>query len=133
MASISMWYKVLDLKIVRLLVSILGIYISFQMVRNIWTLWGAKSRVDEAAQNLKESELKNRMLSDELKEVDSPEFAERQAREKLGLVKEGEVIFVLSPEEIKKLADSLREAYRQDDAEVKELTNWQKWRKYFFE
>ncbi|KKT75804.1 MAG: Septum formation initiator [Microgenomates group bacterium GW2011_GWA2_44_7] len=128
-----MWYKVLDLKIVRLLVSILGIYISFQMVRNIWTLWGAKSRVDEAAQNLKESELKNRMLSDELKEVDSPEFAERQAREKLGLVKEGEVIFVLSPEEIKKLADSLREAYRQDDAEVKELTNWQKWRKYFFE
>lgn len=128
-----MWYKIFNLKLTKLIVLVLGIYISIQMGRNLLTLWGAKSRVTEAEDNLKKLQLKNQMIKDQEKEVGTPEFAERQAREKLGLIKEGEVIFVLPPEEIKKLADSMREEYFQKEQNHEELTNWQKWRKFFMD
>lgn len=127
-----MWYKILNLKIVRITLLVLGIYICIQMGRNLVFLWGAGGRVTEAEQKLKELELRNKMLEDQAKGIGTPEFAERQAREKLGLVKEGEVIYVLPPEEIQRLANSLREEYFPQSQGREELATWQKWWKYFF-
>lgn len=127
-----MWYKILNLRAVRIVALVVGIYICIQTGRNLVFLWGARARVTDAEEALRKLQLKNKVLEDQTKEIGTPEFAERQAREKLGLVKEGEVIFVLPPGEVQRLAKSLREEYFPQNQGSEELANWQKWWQYFF-
>lgn len=84
-------------------------------------LEGARERVEglrqEQAQLL---ELRER--------VESEEFVEREAREKLGLAKEGEVVVVLPEEEIlRRLAPDLEE-----NDFLEELPIWKRWVRMFF-
>jgi len=85
----------------------------------------AKKEIREAEQNLSNLEEKNRQLQERLKEVKSPEFIEKEAREKLGLAKPGETVYILPP----------NVAYlprQEENIPKEELPNWQKWWKLFF-
>ena len=64
---------------------------------------------------------KNEELKKILKSVQSPEFIEKQAREKLNMGKRGEVVVVLPKTE-----------NQRPKIENEELPNWQKWYKLFF-
>lgn len=128
-----MIYRFLNNRLVRLGILILGGYLALQISRNLLTLWSAKDRVAEAETRLSELEQKNRLLKEKQREATTPEFVERQAREKLGLVKKGEVILVLPQEEVKKLAESLREEYLKPEVATSEIPNWQRWWRLFAE
>lgn len=68
----------------------------------------------------------NRQLSDLLQYLNTDFFAEREARLKLGLQKPGEKVVVI-PDKGSSMANSSEKEYNK-----KELSNPQKWWRYFF-
>lgn len=75
-------------------------------------------RLKDVKRELTLAEARNEELKRRLAEVKSPEFVEREAREKLGYGKEGEVIVIL-PEQTKS-ESSFAKA-------TADKPNWQKW------
>jgi len=64
---------------------------------------------------------------EQLEYVKSAEFLEKEAREKLGLAREGEVVVIL-PENVEELIS----ANQPQISENQEEPNWKKWLKLFF-
>lgn len=123
--------RLLTHRLVRILALVIGGYIILQTSRNIISLWSARNRVVQAQKRLQEVQKQKEKLEQEISQVDSSAFVEREARDKLGLVKEGEVILVLPQDEVNKLAQSLRDESTKLDQTSPELPNWQKWLKLF--
>lgn len=73
----------------------LGLVIAARQVISVWRLWKSGEQVRLAQAQVSQAEEKNQSLKTRLAEVDTPEFIEREAREKLGYSKEGEVILIL--------------------------------------
>ena len=84
--------------------------------QNVWRLWRAGDRVSEAKEALVVAQEENSRLQAQLEEASSPEFVEREARDKLGYGREGEVILLLPEQEL----ESVR-------AGEQERPNWKKW------
>jgi cell division protein FtsB len=63
----------------------------------------------------------NQELKEKLEFVQTPEFMEKEARDRLGLVQEGEAV-VIMPEKITDVQANNQE----------ELPNWKKWWQLFF-
>jgi len=101
-----------------------GVAIAVNSTGNILKLWGAGSRLSEAEQTLVEKEAENATLKARLEEVKSDEFVEREARDKLGMVREGEILVVLPQTE----ESSNPQAINLPD----DSTNWQKWMRLYF-
>ncbi|OGY07625.1 MAG: hypothetical protein A3D24_02300 [Candidatus Blackburnbacteria bacterium RIFCSPHIGHO2_02_FULL_39_13] len=97
------------------------------MGRNTFSLLGKGNSIDEVEADVKKLE-KEQVSLIELKErAESSEFVEKEAREKLGLVKPGDVVVVLPPEEILiKLAPSL-----DKQTFIEEKPIWERWSKMF--
>jgi len=78
--------------------------------------------VSQAQKKLAELEAENARLVREKKQVNSPEFVEEQARNKLGMGKPGEVTVVL-PEKLLQVAQIVS---------IDQTPNWKKWVKLLF-
>lgn len=109
------------------------IYIIFSLfciylMTNIAKILSANGKISKAEQNLKTLQKENHELSQELREVQKGQFLEKQARDKLGLAKEGEVVLVLPDREIIKSANR---DYQKVIEAVEVLPNWQKWLELF--
>lgn len=105
---------------------ILGLYLIVSLSRNILSL--IKKGEEIKRENLKLERLRqeNIELKKGLEYVSSSEFIEKEAREKLGMGREGEQVVIL-PENVEEIV--LRQA--QDEKE-EELPNWKKWYRLFF-
>ena len=90
---------------------------------NLVRLYKAGGRLTEEEKKLTEVQKENQALKDRLAEVQTPEFLEREAREKLGMGKEGEVVVVIPPEEL--------QAANKQQTDKKQEPNWIKWRKLY--
>lgn len=105
------------------------IFISLVVAYNILTqIMGAvKSgeRLSQAAETVYKLEAKNKELKKKLSDIQSPEFIEEQARNKLGLGKIGETVVII-PEETLKLVMNASQS-----AQVRH-PNWLGWLKVFF-
>ena len=100
---------------------VMGIF-AVRLSTNVWRLWRAGDRIKQAESEVRSQELENQELQKRLAEVQSPEFIEREAKEKLGLVKPGEEIVILP--EIK-LEPSFAKASEGRQS------NWRKWWKLY--
>ena len=102
---------------VRWLVLILSIGVTVRLGGNVWRLIRAGERGKRAQSEVAAAEVENKQLQQKLEEVKSDDFVEREAREKLGLGKLGEVVVIVpSPPNLKSQAtNSNTEA------------NWRKW------
>lgn len=80
------------------LVLTMGIFM-MRLGGSVWRLWKAGERIKLAELEVRSQESENQKLKKRLAEVQSPEFIEKEAREKLGLGKEGETIVVLPSQE----------------------------------
>jgi len=98
---------------------VMGIF-AVRLSTNVWRLWRAGDRIKQAESEVRSQELENQELQKRLAEVQSPEFIEREAKEKLGLVKPGEEIVILPTQE----QESVR-------VEEQEEPNWRKWWKLY--
>lgn len=106
-----------------------GIYLIVILSRDLWQILSAKNRITDAEEQVEELEEERVKLEEQLKLVETDEFVEREARDKLLLAKEGEVV-VLLPEEI---AVQEGPAFVESSGEArKELANWEKWARLFW-
>ncbi len=106
------------------IITVIALFLLLRMLSGAWKLYSAGGRLQEAKAELLHVEKENAELKIRLEEVKTPEFMEREAREKLGYGKEGEVVVVVPEEEIKKL---------QKEAEVESSEpNWRLWWNLYF-
>ena len=87
--------------------------------RQVWQLYRAGKNLETAQQKVENLKIENVNLGNQLKEVQSPEFIEKEAKNKLSYVKEGEVVVVLPKQESNQSIE--------EDKPKKKLANWQKW------
>ena len=90
--------------------------------RSIYSLWQKGSLVTEQETQRKKLEAENQVLQRKLAEAQSSPFIEKQARERLNLQREGEVVVVLP----KNLPTP------QPQVVTLPVPSWQQWWKLFF-
>lgn len=104
---------------------IASIFIINNLVRSIYTLWNKQDLLVKAEKNLEVKKKENEELKKQLVVVKSPDFVEKEARNKLFMVKPGESQIVI-PEDLLKASESAKQR-------VQDLRpNWKKWWDLFF-
>ncbi len=111
-------------RIVFFIILALSILIINNLVRSIYTLWQKYDLVTLAQKEQNRQKQKNQRLKSQLSHVQTKEFIEEQARNKLFLVKPGEQE-VLIPQDL--INDSSPSAQA-----IKDDPNWKKWLGLFF-
>ena len=97
------------------------------LVRNVLRISQSKEKIRESQERVEELKRESERLAREIEKVQSEVYIEAQLRDKLGLVKEGEIIVVLPEEEIlRKLAPIIPE-----EEETLPDPIWRKWLKLF--
>lgn len=103
------------------------ILLIFTLIGGISKLKTAGLEIDKEEEKLNKLEQENEELRKNLEIVKSEEFVEKQLRDKLGLVKDGEIVVILPDEElVKKFAPRIDE-----EEEILADPNWRKWMKLF--
>ena len=110
-------------RILSLLILIGGILAIISFSSSIRSLLKKDDLFIQKEEKLEELKNKNWQLEQTLKEVQSEEFIEKEAREKLGMGKNGEIVVILSESKNQKIKKSKNQ---------KELENWKKWYNLFF-
>ena len=114
-------------KLSRFLLLFLSFLFLISLVRNVFRIFEAKSRIDTAQSRVDRLQSQNEELKKVLAQAQSGEYVERQLRDKLGLSKEGEIIVVLPDEEtLRRLAPKPIE-----EEETLPDPTWRKWLKLF--
>lgn len=112
-------------KVLSATIIILTIIIIFGLSRQIINALQISSRLDRSTDTLSILQEENRSLKKRLERVNTVDFIEEEARNKLNLAKEGEEVVIIPQEEIEELVQS----YRPHEP-LKE-PNWLKWIKLF--
>ncbi len=112
-------------RLVRALFLLLCLMLSIGIVRSVWSLAQKKGIVGERQAVLQELEVKNKELKQRLEEATSSAFVEKQAREKLGLVREGETVVILDKAKIQAIAGA-------GNSMQVVMPLWRQWWKLFF-
>ncbi len=100
------------------------ITVAISFVKSVQKLWLVDARVAQLKADVKRLEQEKKELSVRNNEAESPEFVEKEAREKLGLGKEGETVVVL-PE------DTHRSQIQDQNVAGDNDANWRRWLKVF--
>lgn len=112
---------------IKVLVAGVCIVLSVLLARNIFTLLSVEDRKFDLLSKIRKVEEEREELVRRESEVNSPEFIEREARNRLGMARVGEVVVVLPPEDyLRSLVGPL------DEERIAEKPNWQKWLELLF-
>lgn len=107
------------------LITGVSLVIAWGLISQILTTLKSGDKLTVALDKLHQLEVQNTELKRRLEEVKSPEFAEKEARDKLGLIKEGETLVIIPKDKIDQVLGIAKKV-----EEVK-LPNWQGWLKLF--
>jgi cell division protein FtsB len=102
---------------------IVCVAVGIGIVRSVITLSQKKNIIAERQQVLRELSEKNRELQQELREATSPAFIEAAARDKLGLVREGETVVIM---------DKTQNVNSESQTNPREVPPWKQWWSLFF-
>lgn len=108
-------------RIVFIIVVVILIFIIQSLVRSIYDLWQKQDLLTLAQKTLEEEKLKNQKLKAGLSYVESQEFIEEKARNKLFLTKEKELEVIISQ-------NLQKEKVKKEKVNV---PNWEKWLRLF--
>lgn len=112
-------------KLISGLIIFISLYLIVSLSREILELIRKEEVIEKEQLKLEELKVENQILSEKLEYFQSEEFVEKEAREKLGLAKEGETIVIL-PEGFENIMES-----NQPEEKIAETPNWQQWLKLF--
>ena len=107
-------------RLVRMVIFTLSLFLIISLIRSIWSLLQKENIVIEEEKRLAEIRRKNQELKSKLTDLEGKTFIEKQAREKLGLGKEGDFVVLLP---------SITPVVEPSPTPV--LENWQKWVKLY--
>lgn len=112
-------------KVVFFLIVIISFFIIQDFLRSIYNLWQKRELLDFAKKELEAKQIENKKLKYQLKIAQSDEFVEKEARDKLLMLKEGEKEIVLD--------DSLiGDKNKKGEGKEDNRSNIQKWWNLFF-
>lgn len=107
-----------------LIIVIISLFLMVGLAQSSYRLWKKQDIVAERQAKLSEVEAEHIALKRRLEEAKTESFVERMAREKLGLVKEGETIVIV---------DKSQNSNLNDQEKPEENTpNWKRWWALFF-
>ncbi|MBI3290463.1 septum formation initiator family protein [Candidatus Microgenomates bacterium] len=116
------------MNIIKLIVIIGALILSFVLIKNIAGIMSVKDRVSDARQEVERLQNEQNEIKKKLEVASSAVFIEEVARDKLGLAKEGETVVVLPNDDFLK---SLSPSLEVGEHESKKAT-WEKWWERFF-
>jgi len=109
-------------KIIFIIIVILLLFMINDLVRSMWDIWQKKDVVSEAQSQLDFQKQENQRLKSALAYSKTPEFIEKQARNKLFMTKQGEQKILISQE-----SQNSQNLQNQEN-----VPNWKKWWNLFF-
>lgn len=115
-------------KIINLIFVFVSLSIALSLVRNILQSKNADEKLTEAQARLDGLKQQQEELKAELTQVLSKEFQEKQARDQLGLAKEGEIVLVLPDENVLR---ALSPRNKPQEKLTLPDPNWKQWLKLF--
>ena len=115
-------------RIVRFIVIVVSMVIVINLSRSIWDLWRRRDILGERQEVLRRTQEENKRLQSELEYAQSPEFIEQEARNRLGLGREGEEVILIRPINKSDQSDQLKSTEKQEEKGPK----WKKWWRLFF-
>jgi len=116
--------KVVQHPVVRLIVIIACGFVSFGLLRSLLDNWQRGDVVREQRAKLEQVKQEHTKLEERLEEATSASFVEREARNRLGFVKQGETIMLMgtpTPDES-----------TPQTSEGESMSRWQRWWNLFF-
>ena len=109
----------------QVIIIVISVIVIIGVIQSIADLYGRREILTGREDTLSALEEKRRDLEDKLKEVQSQEFIEKEAREKLGLVKPGETVVLID-------TSVIPQNVRKDGKKQSDIPNWKQWRDVFF-
>ena len=116
-------------KIGSLVILGVAVYMVVALSRNLMDFSGSDDRVEEMEGKVADLRAENERLKRMAERVDTQEFEELMIRDKLGLVKPGEMVAILPQEYLKDQEDQHKEEGMREEVW---LPNWQKWWNLFW-
>lgn len=110
-------------RLVRMTALVICVAIGIGIVKSVYTLSQKKGIIAERQRVLRELTAKNEELQQQLEEATSPAFIEQAARDKLGLVREGETVVIMDKSQI---------LNPNNQKNPLELPSWKQWWSLFF-
>jgi cell division protein FtsB len=107
---------------------LLGFLLIISLFRNVTTLMSANEKIAETQKELEAKLVENQKLQKQVAEAQSPLYKEQQARNQLGLARDGEVVLILPEGDVLKKISPLVD---NTDESVLPDSNWRKWLKLF--
>jgi len=105
---------------------LLIIVICYSLIKQVVDSLQSGSRVDTETEKLLSLQKQNSELKSKLQQVNSPEFIESQARDRLNFSREGETVVIISQDEINKVLSTMLE--KKEEV----VPNYQGWLRLFF-
>ena len=102
---------------------LISLVIINNLVRSVYSTWRKKDLLAVAQKTLEKQKAENQRLKTQLTIVSSSEFIEKEARDKLFLVK---------PKEQKVLLPQDLSLQTEDKKNQNQIPNWRKWLELFF-
>ncbi|MFW6280470.1 MAG: FtsB family cell division protein [Halanaerobium sp.] len=91
------------------IVAVIVIFALFNFWQNIQKMERLENRIESVKEEIKKTEAENSELEEQLENTNDPEYIEEVAREKLGLVKPGEMLLVPVEEDTDEEAEDKEE------------------------
>lgn len=120
-------------RIVRLIIIVVSLVLIVNLTRSIWDLWRRRDILGERQAVLRRVEAEHTRLQKDLEYAQSPEFIEQEARNRLGLGKEGETIVIMPNPPAGEAGDQSPISNIQTKEEKEDnVPNWKRWWRLFF-
>ena len=104
---------------------LLFVLVIVNLSRSVFGLWDKGKKITDKEQRLEIAKEENRELKHKLAQVESSEYIEKQAREKLSMTREGEYVVVLPAELEASGTSGMFDEIKEDPA-------WKQWMELFF-
>jgi len=111
-------------KLIGFVILVFSLYLVFVLGRELFNLLKKGERTKNTEEKVVELKRENKALKERLEYVKSDEFVEKEARDKLNMAKEDEIIVVLP--------ENLEVKPPRPEGQEGDLPNWQQWLRLFF-
>ena len=120
----SFSHNLLSSRILLLTLFLLLVFIGMAIVKEKKSQKIVKENINSLESEITELDGKSLELTQMIKYLRSDEYVEREAREKLGMQKQGEKLVIV--------AENVNNSQVAGDQDMNNKTNWQLWLEYFF-
>lgn len=121
-----MSHTILKRPMISIIIFCISLLAAVSLSRSVYSLWRKRDYVRERADRLAWEQAEKARIKKEIKEAQKPEFIEKEAREKLGMTKEGETV-VIMPNDKLQMTNG-----KTDEKTPVLISNWKKWWRLFF-